>query len=42
MYHNDYFFNQLNKACTTVLTFNYFKFGYFWPTPTNKIGLEVE
>jgi hypothetical protein len=24
------------------LTFSYFKLGYFCPTPTNKIGLDVE
>jgi hypothetical protein len=25
-----------------VFTFNSFKFGYFWPTPTYKIGFDVE
>jgi hypothetical protein len=33
---------QDRSAWTTVLTFSYFRLGYFWPTPTYRIGLEVE
>lgn len=30
-----------SREWTTVLTFNYFKLGYFWPTPTYRIGFPV-
>ena len=37
-----YLIYHASNALTTVVTLSYFKFGYFWPTPTNKIGFEVE
>ncbi len=40
--YDHHFGPQLSKAWTTVFTFNYFKLGYFWPTPTYNIGLDVE
>jgi len=29
------------RALITVATLSFFKCGYFWPTPTNTIGLPV-
>lgn len=41
---NNHIFYALHesKECTTVLTFNYLRLGYFCPTPTYSIGLPVE
>lgn len=30
-----------NNAYTTVLTFNFFRWVYFYPTPTKMIGFPV-
>ena len=29
------------RAFTTVCTFSFLRWGYFWPTPTKTIGLPV-
>jgi hypothetical protein len=34
--------DHARREWTIVETFSSFKFGYFWPTPTYKMGFEVE